>query len=162
MLGDFVMAPLPGAKHYLTLVRVDRDGNPIVGSQISLPKFEVSPTRPAVRMLADKSGSLVWDQNPARIGETLWLIITGLGRTTPVVQPGTAFEGTEKPEAKVGLFINDSEVAGVEVKALPSTVGLFGVKFELPLPSTPYNAKATLCAGTYCVDTWFNHVGGDR
>lgn len=158
MENDFFMSPSPNAKYNLVIVRVDKEGNQIVGSQIVLPQFTAIPAKPSGRMLINSSSNKVWDQNPAKIGEQLVLLATGLGRTNPHVQPGDPFDGTEQVVAPIELSFDGVHVP-ISVKTLPDGLGTFGITFVMPRVESWYSAKATLCSGNACTDYWFNYDG---
>ncbi|MEK7501507.1 MAG: S8 family serine peptidase, partial [Patescibacteria group bacterium] len=139
MENDFFMSPSPNAKHSLVIVRVDKEGNQIVGSQIVLPKFTAVPAKPSGRMLINSAGDKVWGQNPAKTGEQLVLLATGLGRTDPHVQPGSQFDGTERVVAPIELSFDGVQVP-ISVKTIPSGLGTFSITFVMPRVESWYSA----------------------
>lgn len=157
MENDFLMFPSPTAKHSLAIVRVDKEGNQIVGSQLVLPSFIAVPAKPAVRSLTN-SGGRVWDQNPAKTGEQLVLWVNGLGRTDPEVRPGVTFDGTERVMAPLELFFDEKSVP-ISARTIPGAVGMFGISFTMPRVESQYSAKATLCSSAVCTEFWFNYDG---
>lgn len=157
MGNDFLMFPLPTVKHSLAIVRVDKEGNQIVGSQIILSQFIAVPSKPSGRTLMNSAG-MVWDQNPAKTDEQLVLLVTGLGRTDPDVQPGVLFDGAERVVAPIELSF-DGKLVPISVKTFAGAIGMFGISFTMPQVESFYLAKATLCSGVACTDFWFNYDG---
>ena len=157
MPNDFQMHPSPTAKHSLAIVRVDKEGNQIVGSQLVLPSFVAIPAKPAIRSLTSSTGR-IWDQNPAKTGEQLVLWVTGLGRVDPDVQPGVPFDGTERVLTPIEMFFDGKSVP-ISVKTVPGAIGIFSISFTMLQVESMYSAKATLCSGDVCADFWFNYDG---
>ncbi len=156
MENDFYMSPSLVTKHSLVIVRVDKEGSQIVGSQIVLSQFTAVPAKPAVRALVNSAGKLVGDQNPAKTGEQLVLWVTGLGRTDPHIQPGVPFNGTERVVAPIELLFEGAQVP-ISINAMPCVVGMFGITFVMPRVESQYSAKATLCSSVVCTEFWFNY-----
>jgi len=78
--------------------------------------------------------SLVTQDNPAKVGETLQLCVTGLGAVTPAVADGTAAPSSSLSvvNADVAVFV-DSQQAQVTFKGLaPGFVALYQVNFVVP------------------------------
>ena len=78
--------------------------------------------------------SAVTQSNPAKVGETLQLYLTGLGSVTPVVDDGFAAPGNPPStvDADVGVFV-DGVPAAVTFKGLtPGLAGLYQVNFVVP------------------------------
>jgi len=78
--------------------------------------------------------SLVTQDNPAKVGETLQLFVTGLGAVTPAVADGTAAPSSSLSvvNADVAVFV-DSQQAQVTFKGLaPGFVALYQVNFVVP------------------------------
>lgn len=157
MENDFLMSPSPITKHSLVVVRVDKEGNQIVGSEIVLPKFSAIPAKPSGRALISTS-RVVGDQNPAKTGEQLVLWVTGMGRTDPHTQPGVPFIGTERVVAPLELSFDGVKVP-ISVNTMPGVVGMFSITFVMPRVESEYSAKATLCSGAVCTEFWFNYDG---
>jgi uncharacterized protein (TIGR03437 family) len=78
--------------------------------------------------------SLVTQDNPAKVGETLQLFVTGLGAVTPAVADGTAAPSSSLSvvNADVAVFV-DSQQAQITFKGLaPGFVALYQVNFVVP------------------------------
>jgi uncharacterized protein (TIGR03437 family) len=78
--------------------------------------------------------SAVTQSNPAKVGETLQLYVTGLGSVTPAVDDGFAAPGNPPStvDADVGVFV-DGVAAQVTFKGLtPGLAGLYQVNFVVP------------------------------
>jgi uncharacterized protein (TIGR03437 family) len=104
----------------------------------------VTPTAPGVYTLTQNGVgqaaalhadySLVTPDNPAKVGETLQLFVTGLGAVTPAVADGTAAPSSSLSivNADVAVFV-DSQQAQVTFKGLaPGFVALYQVNFVVP------------------------------
>ena len=78
--------------------------------------------------------SLVTRNNPAKVGETLQLFVTGLGAVTPAVADGTVVPSSPLSlvNADVAVFV-DGQQAQVTFKGLaPGFVALYQVNFVVP------------------------------
>jgi uncharacterized protein (TIGR03437 family) len=77
--------------------------------------------------------SAVTQSNPAKVGETLQLYLTGLGSVTPAVDDGAAAPSPPSTvDADVGVFV-DGVPATVTFKGLtPGLAGLYQVNFVVP------------------------------
>jgi uncharacterized protein (TIGR03437 family) len=78
--------------------------------------------------------SAVTQSNPAKVGETLQLYLTGLGSVTPAVADGVAAVANpiSTVDADVGVFV-DGVAATVAFKGLaPGFAGLYQVNFVVP------------------------------
>jgi hypothetical protein len=108
---------------------------------ISLPEVVMTSTGPAVVHANDFS--LVTVTRPARSGETLSLIATGLGPTRPGVDPGRPF--TSDPlqivNSPVEVIVNGTPVEFLYAGGYPGTTNTYQVNFRLPSGMTPGTAR---------------------
>ncbi len=96
--------------------------------------FAVPPTGLGYAAALHPDYSLVTPQNPARVGETIAVYLTGLGLTDPQIQNGAA--GPLDPLAKVVENI-DVSLASRRAKVVyaglaPTLRGLYQLNFEVP------------------------------
>jgi uncharacterized protein (TIGR03437 family) len=92
---------------------------------------------PAAVTHADNS--LVTSSNPAKVGETLVLYVTGLGSVTPAVADGAPAGSSplSTVDAAVSVFM-DGLQANVSFKGLaPGFAGLYQINFVVPSGITP-------------------------
>ena len=78
--------------------------------------------------------SAVTQSNPAKVGETLQLFLTGLGSVTPAISDGAAAKSNpiSNVDADIGVFVDGVE-ADVSFKGLaPGFAGLYQVNFKVP------------------------------
>jgi uncharacterized protein (TIGR03437 family) len=91
-----------------------------------------SGTGPAAALHRD--GSLVTAGNPAQMGETIAVYVTGLGTVTPAVADGVAAPSTPLSNAdeNIDVFV-DGQPATVAFKGLaPTFAGLYQMDFVVP------------------------------
>jgi uncharacterized protein (TIGR03437 family) len=119
-----------------------------VSNPVTLYEFDTAPgvftseqgfapgVGPAAALHADYS--FVSLQNPARIGETLQLYVTGLGAVTPPVADGAA--GAVNPLsiviASVGVFVGEQNASVTFQGLAPGFAGVYQVNFVVP-PGVP-------------------------
>lgn len=114
------------------------------GTQSNKVTVYVSPTAPGI-FTTTQNGigpgavlhtdySVVTENNPAKIGETLQLYVTGLGAVTPMVPDGAAAPSNplSTVNADVAVFV-DTVQAQVTFKGLaPGFAALYQINFVVP------------------------------
>jgi uncharacterized protein (TIGR03437 family) len=100
--------------------------------------FSIVPAEaPAVVAVLHADWSPVTEANPARAGETLTLVASGLGPTRPSVDsgkpfpafPGSALHVVNSP---VEVMVNGQAAAVVNAIGMPETVNRYRVDFQVP------------------------------
>ena len=80
-------------------------------------------------------GSYVTPSNPARRGETLYMVVTGLGQTTPPIVTNSAGSGVQTVAVPVVVGISDRGVPVSTATYLFGSIGAYLVKFQVPADS---------------------------
>ena len=98
----------------------------------SFPEVVVRAGWPSV--FHSGNSSLVTNQNPASAGEILSLFVTGLGPTSPGVDPGQPFPTTPPSvvNSPVGVTVNGKSAEVIAAVGFPGAVDGYQVKFQLP------------------------------
>lgn len=76
--------------------------------------------------------SFVTPDNAARAGESIWLITTGMGQTTPPLLTGVAATGTENRTLVPGVTIGGRGATVEQSYAWPGMVGMYLVRVRVP------------------------------
>jgi len=80
-------------------------------------------------------GSYVTPSNPARRGETLYMVVTGLGQTTPPIVTNSAGSGIQTVAVPVVVGLSDRGVPVSTATYLFGSIGAYLVKFQVPTDS---------------------------
>lgn len=110
---------------------------------------EVVPTILGPAVLHASDFSLVTTAKPARSGEILALIVTGLGPTKPGVDPGTPFPASPPHLANspVEVTIGGTPCQVLYAGGYPGAVSVYQVNFRLPEGLAPGIATLRVSAG---------------
>jgi uncharacterized protein (TIGR03437 family) len=76
--------------------------------------------------------SLVTAQNPAQLGETVSVYLTGLGATNPVIQDGSAGPASSQTNNAIQVFIGGLQATVSYSGLAPQLAGLYQVNFTVP------------------------------
>lgn len=100
--------------------------------------FETDPGNGVRRYAAVQrpDGSWVTAENPARRGEVLKMLVTGLGAVTPATDTNRAGIGGQQVQAPLIVGINDAGVRLVSAEYAVGMMGIYVVAFEVPLDAT--------------------------
>lgn len=79
-----------------------------------------------------ENGSYVTPSNPARRGETLYLVVTGLGQTTPPAITNAVGIGNQNVNVPVIVGVNNQGVPVLSAQYLVGQVGAYIVGFQIP------------------------------
>ncbi len=85
-------------------------------------------------MIRALDGSYVTPTNPARRGETYYLVATGLGQTTPPISTNSAGIGGQVVNLQVVVGVNNSGVPVLtnQTQYLVGAIGVYIVGFQIP------------------------------
>jgi len=145
----FPLQPLPDDSHILTTCDASWDTN---------------PSSVCDRQVYHSDGSVVTQDKPANVGETLFLLFYGLGRTDPAVPTGTPSPAgvaatdpiQDHPRVTLGIEPNFLNAVSSSPRAIVNTskayampvtitsrslqsgqIGVYQVSFTVPAPSLP-------------------------
>jgi uncharacterized protein (TIGR03437 family) len=123
------------------------DGIPVRALQPGIfDTIDAQNRRYAVLIRPD--GSFVTPENPARRGEQLRLIATGLGQVTPATGTNRTGIGGQQVIAGVVVGVNDSGVRVISAEYAENLVGAYVVTFEVPADTaTGTNRNLGLAVG---------------
>ena len=111
--------------------------------ELSVPFMNVSPAifiEDGDPLILDAgSGSIIGWHWPARVGSTLLIMATGLGRVNPVWPAGVAapLYNAPKPVAKVTASLNGAPLKVISSQLAGGYVGTYVVEVELPVSVIP-------------------------
>ncbi len=113
---------------------------------LSRPEVVMAPTGPVV--LHANDFSVVTAAKPARSGEILSLIATGLGPTRPGVDPGKPFTAgpLQIVSSPVEVIVNGTAAEVLYAGGYPGTTNTYQVNFRLPSGTTPGPARLQVSA----------------
>lgn len=84
-------------------------------------------------IISAKDGSYLTPSNPAHVGQTYYLVATGLGQTTPAAQTNAPGTGSQTIAAsQVVLAIDNVGVPVTSVQYLQGSVGVYIITFTIP------------------------------
>lgn len=113
-------------------------GNVLV-SRVQPGIFETDPGNGARRYAALQrpDGSWVTPENPARRGEVLRMLVTGLGTVTPSTDTNRAGVPGQAVLSPLIVGINDAGVRVVSAEYVVGMMGIYAVSFEVPFDAAP-------------------------
>jgi uncharacterized protein (TIGR03437 family) len=108
-------------------------GVPVLRTQPGI--FETDPGNGVRRYAALQrpDGSWVTAENPARRGEVLKALVTGLGSVTPATDTNRAGLAGQLVQAPMIVGVNDAGVRLVSAEYAVGMMGVYVVAFEVPL-----------------------------
>ncbi|HSP67088.1 MAG TPA: Ig-like domain-containing protein [Bryobacteraceae bacterium] len=80
-------------------------------------------------------GSYVTPSNPARRGERLYMVVTGMGQGTPTIVTNSAGTGTQNIALPVVVGISDRGVPVLSARYLFGSIGAYLIEFQVPTDS---------------------------
>ena len=83
-------------------------------------------------VIREADGTYVTAANPARQGEKLYVVVTGLGQTTPTLVTNSVGTGTQNVALPTLVFLGDRAIPGLSARYLFGWVGAYLVEFQLP------------------------------
>lgn len=111
----------------------------------TIPGVTIYPTQPGIItyagpggtsygwIISAKDGSYLTPSNPAHVGQTYYLVATGLGQTTPAAVTNAPGTGSQTiPVSQVVLAINNIGVPVTSVQYLQGSVGVYIITFTIP------------------------------
>src|SRR5439155_22516423 len=101
---------------------------------IPMQRPEIAPTRTGPAVAHSNDFSLVTVSNPARPGEILSLVATGLGPTQPSVDQGKPFPGNPLSivNSPVEVAVNGAPAEVIGAVGYPGSTDSYQVNFRVP------------------------------
>jgi uncharacterized protein (TIGR03437 family) len=81
------------------------------------------------------NGSYVTPSNPARRGERLYMVVTGMGQATPTIVTNSAGTGSQNITLPVVVGISDRGVPVLSATYLFGSIGAYLIEFQVPADS---------------------------
>jgi len=75
----------------------------------------------------------VTPSNPARRGERLWMIATGLGQATPTLITNSAGTGAQNVNLPIIVGVSDRGITPTSARYLVGSIGAYLIEFTIPL-----------------------------
>jgi len=88
-------------------------------------------------------GGYVLPTSPARRGERLFMVVTGMGQTTPAVSTNAPGTGSQNIALPVVVGISDRGVPVLSARYLLGSIGAYLIEFQVPTDS-PVGANQSL------------------
>jgi uncharacterized protein (TIGR03437 family) len=117
------------------------NANGAVTTVSNVPVFSVQPgiftyTGPNNKLygavIREVDGTYVTATNPARLGEKVYVVVTGLGQTTPTLITNSAGTGSQNVNLPTAVFLNGQGIPGLSARYLFGWVGAYLVEFQIP------------------------------
>jgi uncharacterized protein (TIGR03437 family) len=124
-----------------TVVITSGGGNVTVSN---VPVFQVQPgiftfagpnNIPYGAVIRKVDGSYVTPSNPARRGERLYMVVTGMGQGTPTIVTNSAGTGSQNIALPVVVGISDRGVPVFSATYLFGSIGAYLIEFQVPTDS---------------------------
>jgi uncharacterized protein (TIGR03437 family) len=81
------------------------------------------------------NGTYVTAANPARQGENVYVVVTGLGQTTPTLVTNSAGTGSQNVNLPMAVFLSGRGLPAISAQYLFGWVGAYLVEFQVPSDS---------------------------
>ena len=104
----------------------------VFASQPGLFTFTGSNSKQYGVVIREADGSYVTPNNQAHRGDKLYLLVTGLGQTTPAVTTNSAGVGSQNVNVPMLVFLNNTAVNALSVRYLFGSIGAYLVEFQIP------------------------------
>jgi uncharacterized protein (TIGR03437 family) len=86
--------------------------------------------------------------NPAHLGEKVYIVVTGLGQTTPTLVTNSAGTGSQNVILPTAVFLNGRGIPGLSGRYLFGSVGSYLVEFQIPSDSAAGTDQSLLVVET--------------
>jgi uncharacterized protein (TIGR03437 family) len=86
-------------------------------------------------VIREADGTYVTVANPARQGEKLYVLVTGLGQTTPALITNSAGVGSQPTSLPAAVFISGTGLPALSFRYLFGSIGTYLVELQVPANS---------------------------
>jgi len=86
-------------------------------------------------VIREVDGTYVTAANPARQGEKVYVVVTGLGQTNPTLVTNSVGTGTQNVILPTAVFLSGRGVPGLSARYLFGWIGAYLVEFQVPTDS---------------------------
>jgi len=105
---------------------------PVTPVQPGIFTFTGSNNKVYGAVIREIDGTYVTSANPARQGEKVYVVATGLGQTTPALITNSAGTGSQNVNLPTLVFLNGRPINGLSARYLFGWVGAYLVEFQIP------------------------------
>lgn len=127
----------PGTTTVVVRVRGQNNtvaGVPVFAGQPGIFTFAGQNSKVYGAVIRLKDGSYITPSNPAVTGESYWMVLTGMGLTSPALttnSPGLPNQ-TQNVNLQTIVGVNNQGVPAQQAKYLPGSIGVYYVEFTIP------------------------------
>jgi len=107
-------------------------GVPVFSVQPGIFTYTGSNNKVYGAVIREADGTYVTATNPARLGEKVYVVVTGLGQTTPTLITNSAGTGSQNVNLPTAVFLNGRGIPGLSARYLFGWVGAYLVEFQIP------------------------------
>jgi uncharacterized protein (TIGR03437 family) len=117
------------------------------GASTTVTGVQVFPVQPGIftytgannklygAVIREVDGTYVTATNPARPGEKVYIVVTGLGQTTPALVTNSAGTGSQDVNLPIAVFLSGRGLPAISARYLFGWVGAYLVEFQIPSDS---------------------------
>ena len=105
---------------------------PVASVQPGIFTFTGSNNKVYGAVIREADGTYVTSANPARQGEKVYVVATGLGQATPTLITNSAGTGSQNVILPTAVFLNGRGIPGLSARYLFGWVGAYLVEFQIP------------------------------
>jgi uncharacterized protein (TIGR03437 family) len=114
------------------------------GASTTIPNVPVFSVQPGIftftgpnnkvygAVIREVNGTYVTADNPAHQGDKVYVVVTGLGQTTPALVTNSAGTGSQNVNLPTAVFLNGRGLPGISARYLFGWVGAYLVEFQIP------------------------------
>ena len=121
-------------------------GVPVLAVQPGIFTYPGPNNKPYGAVIRASDGSYLTPSNPARRGDRLYMVVTGLGQVTPAALTNSAGTGSQNVNLPIAVGINDRGVPVLSARYLFGSIGAYLIEFTVPEDATLGNEQDLLIA----------------
>ncbi len=121
-------------------------GVPVFAVQPGIFTYPGPNNKPYGSVIRASDGTYLTPSNPARRGDRLYMVVTGLGQVTPTATTNSAGTGAQNVNLPIAVGINDRAVPVLSARYLAGYIGAYLVEFTVPNDATLGNDQDLLIA----------------
>jgi hypothetical protein len=119
-------------------------GVPVLTAQPGIFTYAGPNNLPYGAVISAANGSYVTPSNLAQRGQTYYVIVTGMGQTSPPLTTNSAGIAGENVIPTVIVGVNNNGVPVISATALPDQIGVYLIGFQIPVSTPPSSAAVPL------------------
>ena len=122
------------------------NGVPVFNVQPGIFTYAGPNNKPYGAVIRASDGTYLTPSNPARRGDRLYMVVTGLGQVTPTATTNSAGTGSQNVNLPIAVGINDRAVPVLSARYLFGSIGAYLIEFQVPNDATLGNDQDLLIA----------------